>query len=91
MKLLLDENLPKKLKMDFLDFEIYTVSDMKWNSKKNGELLKLMFFWIISGLVLVLINDHDRFVMNAISNNYEIQLDSKDRNLLTIINLTFIP
>ena len=42
MKLLLDENLPKKLKLDFPEHEIYTVSDKKWNSKKNGELLKLM-------------------------------------------------
>ncbi|MEM6841556.1 MAG: hypothetical protein AAF632_04980 [Bacteroidota bacterium] len=42
MKLLLDENLPKKLKLDFTDYEIYTVSDKKWNSKKNGELLELM-------------------------------------------------
>lgn len=42
MKLLLDENLPKKLKLDFPEHEIYTVSDKGWNSKKNGELLKLM-------------------------------------------------
>jgi len=42
MRLLLDENLPKKLKLDFTDHEIYTVSDKKWNGKKNGELLKLM-------------------------------------------------
>ncbi len=47
MKLLLafprrDENLPKKLKFDFSEHEIYTVSDKGWNSKKNGELLKLM-------------------------------------------------
>ncbi len=42
MKLLLDENLPKKLKLDFLEHEIYTVSDKGWNSKKNGELLELM-------------------------------------------------
>lgn len=42
MKLLLDENLPKKLKLDFPEHEIYTVSDKRWNSKKNGELLKLM-------------------------------------------------
>jgi hypothetical protein len=41
-KLLLDENLPKKLKLDFPEHEIYTVSDKVWNSKKNGELLKLM-------------------------------------------------
>ncbi|MEQ8584123.1 MAG: hypothetical protein RIC30_00340 [Marinoscillum sp.] len=42
MKLLIDENLPKKLKLDFPEHQIFTVSDMGWNSKKNGELLKLM-------------------------------------------------
>jgi predicted nuclease of predicted toxin-antitoxin system len=42
MKLLIDENLPKRLKLDFPQHEIFTVSDMRWNSKKNGELLKLM-------------------------------------------------
>lgn len=42
MKLLLDENLPKKLKKDLSIHEVYTVHDMGWNSKKNGELLKLM-------------------------------------------------
>lgn len=42
MKLLLDENLPKRLKNDFPDYEIYTVKDQGWNGKKNGELLALM-------------------------------------------------
>jgi len=42
MKILIDENLPKRLKADFPEHEIFTVSDMDWNSKKNGELLKLM-------------------------------------------------
>jgi len=42
MKLLLDENLPKKLKYDFSEYEIFTVGDKDWNSKKNGELLELM-------------------------------------------------
>ncbi len=42
MKLLLDENLPKRLKKDFANFEIFTVRDKGWNSKKNGELLELM-------------------------------------------------
>ena len=42
MKILIDENLPKRLKAGFLEHEIFTVSDMDWNSKKNGELLKLM-------------------------------------------------
>jgi hypothetical protein len=42
MKLLLDENLPKRLKQDFLEYEIYTVTEKGWNGKTNGELLKLM-------------------------------------------------
>ncbi len=42
MKLLLDENLPKRLKRDFEEHEVFTVKDKGWNSKKNGELLELM-------------------------------------------------
>ena len=42
MKLLLDENLPKRLKLDFPEHEIYTVRDKNWNGIKNGELLKLL-------------------------------------------------
>ena len=42
MRLLLDENLPKKLKLDFPEHEIYNVRDMGWNGVKNGELLKLL-------------------------------------------------
>lgn len=42
MKLLLDENLPERLKRDFAEYEIFTVRDKSWNSKKNGELLELM-------------------------------------------------
>ena len=43
MKLLLDENLPRKLKYRFSDsFVVITVNEMKWNAKKNGELLKLL-------------------------------------------------
>jgi predicted nuclease of predicted toxin-antitoxin system len=41
MKVLLDENLPVKLKNGFSSaIEVYTVYDLKWNSLKNGELLK---------------------------------------------------
>ena len=42
MKLLLDENLPKRLKLDFSENEIYTVRDKGWDGKKNGELMRLM-------------------------------------------------
>lgn len=42
MKLLLDENLPKRLKTDFADHEVHTVRDMGWNGIKNGQLLQLL-------------------------------------------------
>jgi len=42
MKILLDENIPRRLKFDF-DFgsEVHTVQEMNWSGKKNGELLGL--------------------------------------------------
>ena len=43
MKILLDESLPRKLRLDFLpEHEVWTVRDKGWLSKKNGELIKLM-------------------------------------------------
>ena len=42
MRLLLDENLPKRLKLDFQEHEVFTVRDKSWTGIKNGELLKLM-------------------------------------------------
>ena len=42
MRLLLDENLPKRLKSDFLNHEVFTVREKGWNGIKNGELLHLM-------------------------------------------------
>ncbi len=42
MRLLLDENLPKRLKKDFSGHEIFTIRERNWNGLKNGELLKLL-------------------------------------------------
>jgi hypothetical protein len=41
MKILNDESLPIELKNEFKDLEVFTVNDMKWLGKKNGELLTL--------------------------------------------------
>ena len=42
MKILLDENMPTKIKYDFGEnFEIHTAKDMGWLGMKNGELLNL--------------------------------------------------
>lgn len=54
MKLLLDEDLPKKLKEAFGDaHQVFTVGDMKWNGKRNGELLGLMVYHGFEGLVTI--------------------------------------
>ncbi len=42
MRLLLDENLPKRLKSDFSNHEVFTVREKGWNGIKNGDLLPLM-------------------------------------------------
>jgi hypothetical protein len=43
MKILLDENLPIKLKYKISgDHNVYTTHEMKWSGKKNGELLHLL-------------------------------------------------
>ena len=52
MKILLDENLPIKLRVDFGEnHEVYTVQYMGWSGKKNGELLGLMVFHGFDALV----------------------------------------
>lgn len=42
MRLLLDECVPKPLKRDLVGHDVWTVVEMGWSSKRNGELLKLM-------------------------------------------------
>jgi hypothetical protein len=42
MRLLLDENLPKRLKQDLEEHEIYTASDKGWTGISNGKLLGLL-------------------------------------------------
>ncbi len=42
-KLLLDENLPRKLKFGFpKHIKVITVNEMGWKSMKDGDLLKAM-------------------------------------------------
>ena len=41
MRILLDENIPKKLKRAFPGYVVSTVGEMGWAGKENGELLAL--------------------------------------------------
>jgi hypothetical protein len=42
MRLLLDENLPKRLKEEFREHDIYTAADKGWTGISNGKLLGLL-------------------------------------------------
>jgi len=89
MRLLLDENLPKQLKQDFSEHEIFTVRDKGWNGIKNGELLKLM---LADGFHALLTFDknlqHQQnfekytltvFVLNAGINQYKVLTKLSDK------------
>jgi hypothetical protein len=41
MRVLLDESVPRRLKRDLLEDEVATVTEMGWQGKLNGELLRL--------------------------------------------------
>jgi len=42
MKVLLDENLPKRLKADLSMFEVATVRERGWQGRENGDLIRAM-------------------------------------------------
>lgn len=98
MKLLLDENMPKPnhLKKYFPPgHEIYSVKDMGWRGKMNGELLGLMLFHDFDGLITVDKNIRHQqnlrkwplrfFVINALGNQFEEILPFLS-NLLDALN-----
>ena len=74
MKLLLDENLPVKLKFQFIDrgFDAKTIKDMKWLGKQNGELLKLML-------------QHNFTTLITIDNNLSSQQNFKNYSVQVVV------
>jgi hypothetical protein len=42
MRLLIDECVPRPVKAEFSGYGVWTVAEMGWTGKKNGELLELM-------------------------------------------------
>lgn len=96
MKLLLDENLPKKLKLDFISHDVFTVREMNWQGIKNGELLKLM---VIDKFDALLTFDKNLqyqqnfskytiavFVLNAHINTYDV-LTKLSPRILAILEI----
>jgi hypothetical protein len=86
MKLLLDENLPNKLKFRFRDelHECFTVQDMDWASLSNGALLSKM----IENFFEVLITMDSNIAFQQNYNNYPLPvliLISKSNTYKTIM------
>lgn len=100
MKLLLDENLPKRLKDDFLNHEIYTVREMGWNGIKNGQLIQLMLDNHFSALLTFDKNlQHQQnflkypitvFILSAPNNTYS-ELTRLTHKTLNHLNNTPLP
>jgi hypothetical protein len=42
MRILLDECVPRRLRLALPGHDVHTVPEMGWHGKKNGELLRLM-------------------------------------------------
>jgi predicted nuclease of predicted toxin-antitoxin system len=95
MKILIDENLPKKLKNDLIEHSVYTVRDKNWHSKTNGDLIKLM---IDDGFDLLITFDQNLqyqqnlvkcniavLVINTYNNQYETIKNYKDQ-ILALVN-----
>ena len=74
MKLLLDENLPVKLKYRFIEkgFSAFTVKDMNWWGKQNGELLRLFI-------------EEEFEVLITIDNNLSFQQNFKDYPIQVLV------
>lgn len=87
MKLILDENLPKKLKQDLLEYEVYTVYEKGWSGLTNGKLLEKL---IEEGFdALITFDKNLQFQQNF--NKYTIGviiLDAEDNTHQTLSNLT---
>lgn len=84
MKLLLDENLPIKLKTHFSKIHtVFTVREMEWSGRKNGELLNLM---TLNGFdALITIDKNLKHQQNL--GKYDIKiiiLNSPDNKLKTL-------
>ncbi|MGB3007715.1 MAG: DUF5615 family PIN-like protein [Chitinophagaceae bacterium] len=95
-KVLLDENLPVKLKYRLQDAcDVYTVNDKGWNSLENGELISAMQnenfdYLLTSDKNLQYQQNLSKYkmgfiILNIKNNNYEtiLPLVDKIKNVLT--------
>lgn len=77
MKILLDECVTKHLKPFLKEYEVFTVSEMKWNGIKNG---KLMSLWAENGFDILLTIDKNL--------QYQQNLDKYPLTIVVLNSLT---
>ena len=71
MRLLLDESVPMQLRSLFLGHDVWTVRQMEWDGKSNGELLALAR------------DEFDAFI--TLDRNLEHQQDITERDIPIIV------
>ena|ERR1035437_8080776 len=88
MKILLDEYITKLLKSHLANHTVFTVANMNWLGKKNGNLMKSA---VVEGFDILLTIDKNLQFQNNMK-DYEITLvifDSQNSKIETLID--FIP
>jgi hypothetical protein len=100
MLLLLDENLPKKLKNDFPGHQVFTIKERGWNGLKNGVLLQKLLENNFDALITFDKNmQHQQnfkkypitvFVLSAPINKYSL-LTKLSPKLLVLLGTTLNP
>lgn len=84
MKILLDENIDVRLRNNLREFDIFTVSEMGWYSKKNGELINLAVENAFTHIITLDKNIQFQQNLNKYEINY-IVINSYNSRLDTLI------
>jgi hypothetical protein len=81
LKVLLDENLPHKLRQSLTGHDVRSFAHMGWSGEKNGELLKLRE---AEGLDVLVTGDQNLVYRQSITDRHiaVVNLDTLDLNAL---------
>jgi hypothetical protein len=86
MKLLLDENLPKRLRQDLKEHEIYTAAGKGWTGISNGKLSGLLIEYEFDALLTF--DKNLQYQQNFLKYTIPvIVLNAPDNSYLTLKNL----
>lgn len=88
MKILLDECVSKRLKTYLAEYEVFTVTEMRWNGFKNGKLLSLCAESKFD--ILLTIDKHLMFQQNLSKFNVTIVVINSESSKVEELRL-FLP